>query len=349
MHRYYNNLRHEGGGQTKSLKRYIRSMKIEKTLSERLAEKALNACVSAIEVYNKPLQHYREELFSILMVNAFEVLLKAILVKNDNENIDCIYDKKAGKVELNRSGNQKTISIFRSVEKVSGLAAYKIDSNFKNNLEAIVNIRDEAIHFISQNATLSESVYSIASSSIKNFVELYGYDFEMKKENYNFFLLPLSFYSLKESTMINPPEEVMNVVSFLREQSQGQLPEEESPYAVSIVIEAKILRNNHTDGLKFVPVKEGSTEDSGDLVKVVMKEEDFMQRYPWDYKELCNRCRSRYSNFKMSKEWHAVRKSHYDDERYCHKRYQDPKKKSHPKVFFSPNILNVLDDVYSRK
>ena len=41
-----------------------------------LVKKAV-ATSSAIEVYNKPSFEYREETFSILMINAWELLLKA--------------------------------------------------------------------------------------------------------------------------------------------------------------------------------------------------------------------------------------------------------------------------------
>lgn len=45
--------------------------------NEHLLEKSIHAALSAIEIYNKPDFKYREERFSILMVNALELLLKA--------------------------------------------------------------------------------------------------------------------------------------------------------------------------------------------------------------------------------------------------------------------------------
>src|SRR5438309_5473884 len=51
-----------------------------------LVDKAVEAAVAAIEVYNKPSFSYREEAFSILMINAWELLLKArILRENANQ------------------------------------------------------------------------------------------------------------------------------------------------------------------------------------------------------------------------------------------------------------------------
>jgi len=51
-----------------------------------LLEKSIQAALSAIEVYNKPDFKYREESFSILMVNAWEVLLKAKILKDNVKN-----------------------------------------------------------------------------------------------------------------------------------------------------------------------------------------------------------------------------------------------------------------------
>ena len=50
-------------------------------LSLRIASKSLDASLSALEIYNKPVFNYREESFSILMVNAFELLFKAKIIK----------------------------------------------------------------------------------------------------------------------------------------------------------------------------------------------------------------------------------------------------------------------------
>jgi len=46
-----------------------------------LVRKAISACTAAIEIYNKPGSKHREETFAILVVSAWEALLKARLVK----------------------------------------------------------------------------------------------------------------------------------------------------------------------------------------------------------------------------------------------------------------------------
>jgi hypothetical protein len=46
--------------------------------SKELSEKSILAAVAAIEIYNKPDFHYREEAFALLATNAWELLLKAL-------------------------------------------------------------------------------------------------------------------------------------------------------------------------------------------------------------------------------------------------------------------------------
>lgn len=56
-----------------------------------LLEKSVQAALSAIEVYNKPDFKYREESFSILMVNAWELLLKAKILQDNNNDLKSLY------------------------------------------------------------------------------------------------------------------------------------------------------------------------------------------------------------------------------------------------------------------
>jgi len=54
-------------------------------------DKSIGAALSAIEVYNKPDFKYREETFAILMINAWELLLKAKIIKENKRDLRPIY------------------------------------------------------------------------------------------------------------------------------------------------------------------------------------------------------------------------------------------------------------------
>src|ERR1700739_3756668 len=101
-----------------------------------LVEKATQAAVAAIEVYNKPGFTYREETFAILMLNAWELLLKARILKENKNKLRSIEvwetrSTKDGNGKLapkkNRSGNAITVSVLSAASTVRGYAKDTID------------------------------------------------------------------------------------------------------------------------------------------------------------------------------------------------------------------------------
>jgi hypothetical protein len=62
-----------------------------KAKSDLLLYKSIQATLSAIELYNKPNFSYREESFTILMVNTWELLLKAKILNDANQDVASVY------------------------------------------------------------------------------------------------------------------------------------------------------------------------------------------------------------------------------------------------------------------
>lgn len=90
-------------------------------LCTKFVEKAESAMVAAIEVYNKPAFRYREETFALLAINAWELLLKARLLKDgaNDPKVIRVYEPrrtKSGKLSKklylrrNRAGNPHTLA-----------------------------------------------------------------------------------------------------------------------------------------------------------------------------------------------------------------------------------------------
>ena len=93
-----------------------------KKISNRIVEKSLNAALAALEIYNKPECSYREENFCILIVNAFELLFKAKIIRDNNEDVKMLYvyyypknktggNSKKKVIKKNRIGQPFTIDI----------------------------------------------------------------------------------------------------------------------------------------------------------------------------------------------------------------------------------------------
>lgn len=99
----------------------------------RLLEKSKEAFLMAIEIYNKPTIQYRLEGFSFFICNAWELLLKAYIIKNKGE--ETIYYKEK---------QNRTISLNECVRMVFSNEKDPI----RQNLEIIMELRNTSTHFI---------------------------------------------------------------------------------------------------------------------------------------------------------------------------------------------------------
>lgn len=126
--------------------------RLRNTLARRLVGRAFAALTLALEVYNRPTLRNRVESFAILIVNAWELLLKAELVEHNGEN--AVYYP-----ESNRS-----LSL-RDVLK----RAFADNDPVRMNLEQVESIRDDAIHLLIPE--LQPHFARLFQASVLNFVE----------------------------------------------------------------------------------------------------------------------------------------------------------------------------------
>ena len=104
---------------------------------------------AAVEVYNKPRFSHREESFSILAVNAWELLLKARLLQITGNQLAAILeyerrqraDGSQSKMlyrKKNRSGNCVTVGLFKAHDCLVSDYGDTIPSAVRTNLEGVV-------------------------------------------------------------------------------------------------------------------------------------------------------------------------------------------------------------------
>ncbi|UZD58664.1 DUF3644 domain-containing protein [Shewanella algae] len=102
----------------------------EEYFHDKLVSRSLDAFTLALEVYNRPSMKNRVEAFAIMMVNAWELLLKAEILKAEGyERI--FYD------------GDKSISISDAVKR-----RLQEKDPVRINLETIIDLRDHAIHLL---------------------------------------------------------------------------------------------------------------------------------------------------------------------------------------------------------
>ena len=141
-----------------------------------------SAMMAAIEIYNKPLFDYRDECTVILLLNSWELLLKALLSKNKTS----IYYAKR------RNQPYRTLSLQDAFSK--GIPHFP--RNFphlavQRNLELLGTYRDNAVHFYN-NQDFGIVLYALSQTAIINYRDLLkGSFFEELADQINWHLLPL--------------------------------------------------------------------------------------------------------------------------------------------------------------
>lgn len=108
----------------------------------------------AIEIYNKPTIKYRVEGFSFFICNAWELMLKAYLIRKYGE--DSIYYK---------DNPNRTITLENCLQKIFT----NEKTPLRRNLLKIIELRNTSTHFITEEY---EMVYiPLFQACILNFVE----------------------------------------------------------------------------------------------------------------------------------------------------------------------------------
>lgn len=323
-------------------------------LHSKFVDKAQAAITSAVEIYNKPSFAYRDETFALLALNAWELLLKAKVLKDGGNALKVIRvyearETKAGApskkryLKRNRAGNPQTISLVACLRKLEKSPA-KLGQEINGNLIALTEIRDNSAHYISASPVLAKQVLEISSASVRNFVILakqwFGRDFA---DSLSLFL-PLSFVNgAKDVESVIVTADESRLIKYLQQLAAAD-SKSTSPFAVAVRLEVKLERSSLTTASKVEISKDP------DAVKVTLSEEDIRTKYPWDYKELTKRLNDRYTDFKQDKKYHALRKPLQEKEKYFKARYLDPgNPKSPKKDFYNPNVLPIFDKHYTKK
>jgi hypothetical protein len=127
-----------------------------------LIKNAKAAMIAAIEIYNKPRFEYRDECFVILLLNAWELALKATISKKGKS---IYYPKK-------RKEPYKTLSLRDALNMSEQFFPSDLQPlPVRRNLELLTTYRDNAVHFYNEK-DFGLLIYALAQTSIINFRDL---------------------------------------------------------------------------------------------------------------------------------------------------------------------------------
>lgn len=321
----------------------------------RFFRKAEAALLASIELYNKPDFRYREEAFAVLALNAWELLLKAKLLAESNNRLQCLTfyqtrplksgtQSKRKYVKTNRAGNVQTIGMGQVIVDLEGKGT-KLPSAVRHNLDGLMEIRDNAIHFINVNPQLSKQVLELGTAAVKNFIELAKQWFQLDLSAYNFYLMPIGFVAAPGVAVgINAGEDEDRLIRYIATLVKDAPKDDGTDFHVSLEVNLSFKRSA-ADAAAVVAV----TNDPN-AAKVSISEEDIRKIYPWDYAELTRRLQKRYIDFSANAKYHGIRKTLAQNPQFVKTRLLDPDKPSGlRKDFFNPNVVAEFDKFYTKK
>ncbi|SNR74753.1 Protein of unknown function [Humidesulfovibrio mexicanus] len=326
---------------------------MRRPLCKKFLDKSYAAIIGAIEIYNKPNAFYREEAFAILSVNAWELLLKAKILKDNNNNKKSICEYKSRSTKRgektkrqylcpNRAGNPKTISILNCISVIAKTPS-SLDKEIVDNVNALIEIRDNATHCVNTNPILVKQIFEISCACIKNFILLAKKWFSQDFSNSISLVVPLAFIDGSkevESITVSPDES--RLIKYLQHIAKEN-GSTDSEYSVAIRLDIKYEKSSLASATKVISSKDP------DAIKIELTEEDFKRIYPWDYGELLTRLKNRYIDFKQNRKFYDTKRPLMNNPQLVQPRYLDPDNHNGTKKdFYSPNIMSKFDPYYKR-
>lgn len=323
-----------------------------KAKSNLLLDKSIQAALSAIELYNKPNFSYREESFTILIINAWELLLKAKILKDKNQDLTALYvvdhskKKKDGssfkkpRYKQNRSKNFFTVDICGALTKTN------LPTDLKAQLETLIEIRDNAIHFYNESKLFDKKLLEVGTSTLKSYVEMLGEWFNRSTLGHNIFLIPMAFDIPPHFDANSLAKESSNHRKLLKyiDIQEKENNRDNNTHVISLTVDIQFSRN--TTGLPVHHTKDGTGASI-----VVDSEEKFKNKYRWSWQDqLLPNLKNRYADLKQDKKFWSLKQKLEKSSAFAGERYLDWNKKAGTKKwFYSPDILKEFDNHYTKK
>lgn len=328
-----------------------------KMVQNNLLKNSIAAYFAAIEIHNKPNFSYRYETTTLLLMNAWELVLKAFVKK---------YIKS--KSIFTKDGH--TISIDKAIdytEEYINTIEPKVFSAIKENLLLIEGYRNNIVHYY--NEQLEPYIFMLTAKAALNYVDFLKKYFskDILAED-GLFILPLGFklpfkpedfLSKKATNYVSSSEskEFINSMVRIIGDLEKQGVEDTIVVGFDIYLEnVKRMKNsdlliaitskNEADA-SFSKVSKYQITNDSNAQKVNLSDEEIMKIYPLTYKDVCERCKVEVVGFKQNNEFNKILSELKNDGVFAHTRKLNPQsKKSAKTTFYAESIVEELKKRY---
>lgn len=326
-----------------------------KTNSELLLDKSLSAVISAIEIYNKLDFQYRDESFVILLINGWELLLKAKILSMHKGKLNSLYIKqplqgkrkaklkKTTYAQTKGSRNYKTISIGECIKKLEN----KIDKQIIMNIESLIEIRDTFIHFNTYRNPISEIINRLGSASLKNYFYITKDWFDRDLSSHNLLILPMTFnypqqIDLSSLTQIEK-KQVEGLIDYLQKNQAIADTHNDSKFQIMVEMKFQYTKSNAIDAISVMNC------NSESAIKVNLTDNQIKEKYPLTFKKIREECTKRYSDCKINKTFHNHMKEIKKNDKYSYHREVSLNDPTQGPWWYNGNVYQYLDKIYTKK
>ena len=315
-----------------------------------LITKSIAAMSAAIEIYNKPVIAHREETFAILSCAAWELLLKARLVQVNGNKLEFIFEKEAmvrrdgrpsvrSRIKRNAVGNPVTVGLNEVVGRTQALPEGPLDRLCAHNIKLLQEVRNNAVHFVNDDAVLGETVHGLAAAAVSNYVRALADWFDEGLSAHRFAILPLSFEP-PVGGQIAPGARRSQMVEALQRHIEAATaldPAVDGRFAVALRIETRMVGARQRDA---IPIRQGRGQG---VAQIALNDEMLLDRYPLSYNDICTRLRERMPDLKINRQFHALRRSLLANPALVHERRLQPNNPRSPKTkFYSEGMVDAM-------
>ncbi|MBQ6269388.1 MAG: hypothetical protein IJK61_04605 [Bacteroidetes bacterium] len=219
-----------------------------------------------------------------------------------------------------------------------------ITNNMVENINILLEIRDNAIHFIN-NDKIKKDLFSICAASIRNYIKVFEKWFpKIKISNYNFFVTPLNFdiynKEVEPVSLNSTQKQFLKYIDSISNKSDN-----DDEYELMVNIEVKFIRTDKVDDVILLKYA-----NEGKKVNIELTDEMFNKMYPYVYKQITNKIKNKQDGIKVNKFFYNIMNFMQTNEICCKGRYLDPvNKKGKPKFFYSDGFVGKFLEEYNNR
>lgn len=257
--------------------------KSKANIVDQLTTKSREAFLMGLEIFNKPTLKYRVEGFAFFICNAWELMLKAEMIRQSGE--DSIYYK---------DNLRRTISVSDAIKKV-----FTNDKDpLRKNLEKIVELRNTGTHFITEEyGTIYAPLFQACVINYRNKMkEFHAIDVaDVVPENFLTLSVNIGDFTNESIRAKYTPELAEKLISYRND--LAILEREENNPKFSISIEQRFYITKQKNQADFTIAVDSS---SSNKIKVIRELKDPSNTHNFSFSNVVKTIDSRIENDNIS-------------------------------------------------